>query len=153
MKSKRTIAAIALTFVFAFAVPTIASAQTSDPGIVARKLGSPDPRDSARQKQLSPQVVATTFATSAQEHGAAGYGNVQMGSDKLRQASVVASGLGSPDTKDAAQLARPASTSRGGFDWGDFGIGVALGIGIAAVVVGSLILTASVVGGRRVRPV
>jgi hypothetical protein len=70
-----------------------AVAELNQPSLVARQLGSPDARDSLAE--------SNTFGVAAQEHGAAGFGNVDMGSDGLYQASLVARQIGSPDARDS----------------------------------------------------
>jgi hypothetical protein len=179
MRRTYTRLAIGLAVVVVLTVPAIASAQASDPGLVARKLGSPDPRDTAGQNSRKvqsasvsttsdPGVVArklgspdprdtdaATKSSFAPSIAASMLGSADprdTARDSLLSSSVVATTLGEPDVRDAAQIASPiSSTPASGFHWGDFGIGVALGVGMAAALAGFLILAAAVTTGRKTR--
>lgn len=79
-----------------------AVAELNQPSLVARQLGSPDARDSLAE--------SNTFGVAAQEHGAAGFGNVDMGSDGLYQPSLVAMKIGSQDSRDTVAENVPQSS-------------------------------------------
>jgi hypothetical protein len=167
-KFRRTVTSFALAAsVAAVAVPAAAAVGPGSPGVIPSKLGSPDPRVSVQQGQLSSRLTVNTFAGSVREHGAAGYGNVQMASDEssqpslvarqlgsqdsrdtaadsLPQSSIIASDLGSPDVRDAVESTQPTTNpSTDGFGWGKGGIE------IAVAVCGLLLLIALGFGTRR----
>jgi hypothetical protein len=161
----KSIGAVALaTLVAAVAIPVAAaSGSAGDPGLVARKLGSPDPREHLTRTQYAPGQVASRLGSpDPRENGthvqyASGQVASQLGSPDPRDTglasiapSAVATELGSPDPRDAgiAQTAVPAGG--GGFDWGDFGIGLAFGIGLSAILAGSAILATVALRGRSV---
>lgn len=139
----KSIGALALaTVIAAVAIPVAAaSGSTSDPGLVARKLGSPDPRENVTKTQYAPGQIASRLGSpDPRETGLASLAP-----------SAVAATVGSPDPQDAARLATTdTSQVSGSFDWGDFGIGLAFGVGLAAIVSGVLVLTAVAARGRSV---
>jgi hypothetical protein len=126
----------------AVAIPAAAAGRSADdPGLVARKLGSPDPREAVTKTQYSAGRVA-----------------MRLGSQDPRDTalasvapSAVATTIGSPDPQDAGLLAQSEGVRvTGSFDWGDFAIGLAFGIGLAAIVAGALVLAAVATRGRSV---
>jgi hypothetical protein len=142
MNPKRITGPLALiTAIAAVAGPVATAGAASDPGLVARKLGSPDPRENVTKTQYAPGIVAS-----------------RLGSPDPRETSLastapsaVASTLGSPDPQEAARVAQTEQVQVGrGFDWGDFGIGLAFGIGLSAILAGSAILATVALRGRSV---
>jgi hypothetical protein len=176
----KRIGALALaTLIATVAIPVAAaSTSTSDPGLVARKLGSPDPRENVTKTQYAPGQIASRLGSPdpretgldrgekiTKEYqqemrndpinrrrmgGVRGMAGLEA-SQASRASSAVATSIGSPDPQDAARLATTdTSQVSGSFDWGDFAIGLAFGIGIAAIVAGVLVLTAVAARGRSV---
>jgi hypothetical protein len=139
----KRIGAVALaTLIAAVAIPVAAaSGSASDPGLVARKLGSPDPRENVTKMRYAPGQIASRLGSpDPRETGLASVAP-----------STAAATIGSPDPQDAARLATTdANQVSGRFDWGDFAVGLAFGIGLAAIVAGVLVLTAVAARGRTV---
>ncbi len=139
----KSVGVVALaSIVAAVALPVAAaSGPASDPGLVARKLGSPDPREHVTNPQYAPGQVASRLGSpDPRETGLASIAP-----------SAVASELGSPDPQEAASLDRTAVPEDGSrFDWNDFGIGVGFGIGLAAILAGAAVLAAAALRGRSV---
>ena len=135
------------TLIAAIAIPVAAaSGSQSDPGLVARRLGSPDPREHV-----------TTSHHYASHHYALGIVAGRLGSPDPREtaavstaSSAVANTLGSPDPRDTAFTVNRSSPGNGTFHWGDFGIGLGFGIGLAAILVGAGLLAAVAVRGKGV---
>jgi hypothetical protein len=96
----KRIGAVALaTVIAAVAIPVAAaSGATNDPGLVARKLGSPDPRENATKVQYAPGIVASRLGTSDPRDSAL----------PSITASAVARTFGSPDPRDSAIQGVPA---------------------------------------------
>ena len=183
--TKRFGTVVLATVVAAVAIPVAAA---SDPGLVARKLGSPDPREHATKAQYAPSIVAARLGSADPRESAATStapsalasalgspdprgtafeslpaelrGAVRPDGRALRPvfdelasqgSSAVAADLGSPDPQDAAAVAQSAVRSgSGGFDWSDFGIGLGFGIGLSAILAGSIILATVALRGRSV---
>jgi hypothetical protein len=126
----------------AIAIPaTAAGRPVDDPGLVARKLGSPDPREAQTRPQYSPGHIAMRLGSQDPRDTA----------EASVAPSAVAATIGSPDPQDTGRLAESQGVqTAGGFDWGDFAIGLAFGIGLAAIAAGALVLGAVAVRGRGV---
>jgi hypothetical protein len=161
----KSIGVLALaTLIAAVAIPAAAaSGSASDPGLVARQLGSPDPRENVTKTQYAPGRIASRLGSpDPRDTGlvstAPSAVASTLGSPDPREAahtnvlpSAVATTIGSPDPQDAALLAQSEATQvNGSFDWGDFAIGLAFGTGLAAIVAGVLVLTAVAARGRSV---
>ena len=143
MANTKRVGVVALAGIIAAVVLPVAAASgtASDPGLVSRKLGSPDPREHVTNPQYAPGQVASRLGSpDAHEAGLASIAP-----------SAVASDLGSPDPQEAASLERTAVPGAGStFDWNDFGIGVGFGIGLAAILAGAVVLAAVALRGRSV---
>jgi hypothetical protein len=140
--TKRIAVLAVATAIAAVAIPMTAAARpVDDPGLVARKLGSPDPREAVVKSQYSPGRIASRLGSpDPRETGLTAFAP-----------SAVATTLGSPDPQETGGLAESVGIQSGsGFDWGDFAIGLALGIGLAAIVAGALIVATVAVRGRSV---
>jgi hypothetical protein len=176
----KSIGVVALaTLIAAVAIPAAAaSGSSSDAGLVARKLGSPDPRENVTKTHYAPGQIASRLGSPdpretgldrrekiTKEYqqemrndpinrrrmgGVRGRAGLEA-SQASRASSAVATSIGSPDPQDAARLATSEATQvSASFDWGDFTIGLAFGIGIAAIIAGVLVLTAVATRGRSV---
>ncbi len=158
-KIRSTVSAIALAASVALVVIPAAAASTQQAGMVPGKLGSPDPRDSARNAFFSPGIVASRLGSPDPREAATqvlyspGIVASRLGSqdprgtadEALSTSSIAASRLGSPDVRDAVASAQytPVS-SNNGFDWGKVGIGI-------IAVCGLLLLVALGMGARQFR--
>lgn len=183
---------VALATVFATVAIPVASASgtSSDPGLVARKLGSPDPREHVTKVQYASGIVAgrlgspdpreTALATTAPSAVASTLGSPDPGeavrdqemrnepinlrrmggvsgsaglegdrSTKGSRSSAVATTLGSPDPRDTALVEGESLIVSDTFDWADFGIGIGFGIGLAAILAGTVVLGLVFRGGGR----
>jgi hypothetical protein len=153
-----------VTTIAAIVIPAVGARTSSDPGLVARQLGSPDPREAVSKSQYAPGIVARRLgspdpreALTASQY-TAGQIASRLGSPDPREtaqestaSSAIATTLGSPDPQDTARVGEGQTFSAaGGFDWGDFGIGVGFGIGLSAILAGSIILAAVTLRGRSV---
>jgi hypothetical protein len=135
----RQMAAIATALsMAAFAVPEALAGggSSSGPGMVASALGSPDSHDRALRTSSDPGLVAGRIGSPDPTDAARVV---------LVPANLVAGTLGSPDPRDPAVPTQVVRVVTGGFDWGDFGIGV------AAAVMAMLILSAGARQTRQVR--
>jgi hypothetical protein len=186
---RRTLQALVLTAtVAAITVPVASAGNGGGAGLVPSRLGSPDPRESHGKvlvsqssvvaRQLGSQDPRDTAAESVSQSSIVAR---QLGSQDPRdtasqviaESSVVASELGTPDTRDAAGVvAQPAwlralqirgegmnklyadgnktpvgnvTSSDGGINFGN------VGTGIVGAVCGLLLLTALGIGARQVR--
>jgi hypothetical protein len=127
----------------AFAVP--AALGGVGPGFDGR---SPDTKDAAAQAQLHRYAPSDAWLHSAVVRDGRSPDTKDAASDAQLALLAPADGR-SPDTKDAALAARYQTVSiveSGGFDWGDFGIGIAAAVG------GLLLLAALGAGLRKVQP-
>ena len=149
----------------AIAIPPALAGPANDPGVVARKLGSPDPRENVTKTQYLPGAVATQLGspdprgTAMDDASQAASGVARkLGSPDPRDTglasiapSAVSSDLGSPDPQDAAVVSRTVVEETGrSFDWNDFGIGLGFGIGLSAILAGVIVLAAVAFRGRSV---
>jgi hypothetical protein len=123
-KIRRAVSAFALIASVAVVAAPAAVAGNTQPGMVPSKLGSPDPRDSARKVLFTPSIVASRLGSDAAQDVAVKDNSdfvartYLYGTDSNGESSVVAIRLGSPDDRDNA-IPRGAAIGTDGLN-GDF---------------------------------
>jgi hypothetical protein len=123
-KIRRAVSAFALIASVAVVAAPAAVAGNTQPGMVPSKLGSPDPRDSARKVLFTPSIVASRLGSDAAQDVAVKDNSDLVartylyGTDSNGESSVVAIRLGSPDVRDNA-IPRGAAIGTDGLN-GDF---------------------------------